>query len=293
MDAIRTLYLHALSGLHTGTGQSAGIIDLPVAREVSTNWPFVPGSTLKGVLRDACQPAEGEDRHAFDAAFGKATVDEAESAGSLWFSDARLLCLPVRSLYGTVAWLSCPLALRRWQRDRMNDDSHPGLAIPAIESDETMLVASPDAAIVNGGRVFLKDLDLPASANDETSVLAAMIAGEIFGDTEWETEFRTRFGIVSNDVFTFLAETCTEVTARVRLNEDTKTVARGALWYEEAVPAETIFACPVVAAPRAGQPGSEDLYAVLAQAGEQPVQIGGNASVGRGLTRLRLTGQPA
>jgi len=53
MDA-RLLFVHALSPLHAGTGQGSGVIDLPIAREKATGLPFVPGSSLKGVLRDAC-----------------------------------------------------------------------------------------------------------------------------------------------------------------------------------------------------------------------------------------------
>lgn len=47
--------LQAVSPLHAGTGRSADIIDLPIARMRSTGIPFVPGSSLKGVLRDACR----------------------------------------------------------------------------------------------------------------------------------------------------------------------------------------------------------------------------------------------
>ncbi|MCS7269380.1 MAG: RAMP superfamily CRISPR-associated protein, partial [Geminicoccaceae bacterium] len=48
----RPFLLHALSPLHAGTGQAAGIVDLPIARMKATGIPFVPGSSIKGVLRD-------------------------------------------------------------------------------------------------------------------------------------------------------------------------------------------------------------------------------------------------
>ena len=38
--------------LHPGSGQTANAIDLPVAREKTTNYPVIPGSSLKGALRD-------------------------------------------------------------------------------------------------------------------------------------------------------------------------------------------------------------------------------------------------
>ena len=51
----RLVFVHAISPLHAGTGQGVGVIDLPVAREKATGLPYFPGSSLKGVLRDACE----------------------------------------------------------------------------------------------------------------------------------------------------------------------------------------------------------------------------------------------
>jgi len=46
-------HLHALSPLHCGIGQAAGVVDLPIARSRATKLPIVPGSSLRGVLRQA------------------------------------------------------------------------------------------------------------------------------------------------------------------------------------------------------------------------------------------------
>ena len=45
------LYIHALTSLHPGSGTALGVVDLPVQRERHTQWPTIPGSALKGVLR--------------------------------------------------------------------------------------------------------------------------------------------------------------------------------------------------------------------------------------------------
>ena len=50
--AVKLMWVHALSALHAGTGQGVGTIDLPIARERATNLPVVPGSSIKGCLRD-------------------------------------------------------------------------------------------------------------------------------------------------------------------------------------------------------------------------------------------------
>ena len=298
--AARMLYLHALSPLHSGTGHSADVIDLPVAREKATNWPYLPGSSLKGVLRDAAVRAGAEER-TLKAAFG--TVDAANgsgNAGGLWFADGRLLAFPVRSLAGSFAWITCPLALRRWQRDHTS----AGLAEPAVPAASTAPVPAPGATdgrtrpvirlgqgaddLVLGNAVYLEDLDFGFGHSAEVAALATAIAKAVFDDQAWRDFFAARFGIVSDDLFGFLTETATEVIARVRLDETTKTVAQGGLWYEEAVPAEAIFACPVITAPVANDDHETELLDTAGSGLGSVLQIGGHASIGRGIVRARL-----
>ncbi len=66
----RLTFIHALSALHAGTGQGAGVIDLPIAREKATGLPFLPGSSLKGPLR-----ASLADKDLRNAIFGPETLD--------------------------------------------------------------------------------------------------------------------------------------------------------------------------------------------------------------------------
>jgi CRISPR-associated protein Cmr4 len=42
------LGLIAETSVHCGASRSTGIIDLPVARESATGYPFIPGSSFKG-----------------------------------------------------------------------------------------------------------------------------------------------------------------------------------------------------------------------------------------------------
>src|SRR5213080_58743 len=104
----KMLFAHALSPLHAGTGQGVGVIDLPIAREKATGLPFLPGSSVKGGLRDL---APDDDKHR--RIFGPRTDNAEEHASSAHFSDQRLLALPVRSLAGTFAWVTSPYILRR------------------------------------------------------------------------------------------------------------------------------------------------------------------------------------
>lgn len=313
----RMLYLHALSPVHSGTGQATDVIDLPVAREKVTGWPYLPGSSLKGVLRDACATAPGADPDLVRAAFGPDTQHAAEHAGALTFTDAHLLCFPVRSLYGTFAWVTCPLALRRWQRDHEAAGIAPApklsrmnLTVPPAPEDAPK--HRPTAAILlwpdhhvqiaaQSGQewvVYLEDLDLLVKHDSAARDSAEAIATAVFGTTAWASHFKQRFGIVSDNLFTFLATTATEVVARVKLSDTAKTVERGGLWYEEALPTETILAGPVLSpattpARRGGAnpaPAYTDtqFLGLLEDQQDQLIQVGGSASVGRGLVRVRV-----
>lgn len=48
----RILYLFTRTPLHVGAGASVGAIDQPIIRERHTGFPILPGTSLKGVLRD-------------------------------------------------------------------------------------------------------------------------------------------------------------------------------------------------------------------------------------------------
>lgn len=284
------LYVHALSPIHSGSGQSTDVIDLPVVRESVTRWPYLPGSSIKGVLRDACAPESQNAQAAalFRAAFGPDTQHADEGAGALWFADGRLLCFPVRSYYGSFAWVTCRLALSRWKRDHLSSHIRLDAAIPDAPLDAESILAAEAGVIGGPGRkVYLEELDLALTTSDEARALAQTIGTAVFSDPAWRRTFRERFAIVSDDVFTFLTETSTEVFARVKMNPDARVVEQHGLWYEEAVPAETIFSCPVLAVPRSGL-AADELFGILDPPLEGMLQIGGNASVGRGLVAVRL-----
>lgn len=277
----KTFHLHALSALHVGTGQSVGVVDLPIARSRATHLPLVPGSALKGVLRDelgAINPREHK------ALFGPESTAEGDAhAGALAVGDAHLLILPIRSFNGVVAFATCPFILRRYARDR--EVSSP---IPLLAPEQA--APAGGSVIASQGKVLLEDLDLTVASGDAATVWAQSMATALYpGQAEWQTEFRSHFVILADSVFSFLADTATEIRARVRINDDTRTVARGALWYEENLPAESVLWGVIgVSSSRArdDRSAAADLARLLP--GETTLQIGGKHTVGRGLCRFLL-----
>ena len=283
----KILYTHALSPLHAGTGQGIGVIDLPIAREKATGLPFLPGSSVKGSLRDICSKDKRE------RLFGPDKTNAELHAGSVQFSDQRLLLLPVRSLKGTFAWVTSPYVLNRFVRDaRDSGAAELAKSVPTPQSDDNI----QECFVINGnkldmnGKVYLEDLDLTVS-DDKTKAQdwADIFAEEIFtGD--WQGFFKERFCIVPDDVLDFLLDTAMEITARISIVEETKTAAEGQLWYEEALPCETVL-FGLALAVRIGKVNLDPNDAIneVKILTERPVQFGGKATIGRGLCRLTLS----
>lgn len=48
----KTYLIKVLTPLHVGAGQGLGHVDLPVVREAHTNFPYVPGTAIKGAIRE-------------------------------------------------------------------------------------------------------------------------------------------------------------------------------------------------------------------------------------------------
>lgn len=268
----RRIYLHALTPLHSGTGQAAAIVDLPIAREKATNWPVLPGSGFKGALRAHVEARESKD--AADTIFGSEM-----HAGAVTFTDFRILCLPVRSLFGTFAWITSPLALSRFLRD--SEALGCPLNVTAPQSGVGALVSSRSILDPAGATLILEDLDLDAVVDESALNIAIAIGTDVFGEAE--NGLPARFAIVQDGVFDFLCETGTEVVGRTAIDDESGAAQGGSLRYEEAVPAEAIF-CGWAVETRSG-----DSAGLWTSVGAAPVlQLGGGASIGRGLCRLAV-----
>ncbi len=278
----RHFLLHALSALHVGTGQSVGTVDLPIARAKASNLPLVPGSAIKGVLRDELKMDAKDHKALFGPESTKADVETHASAIAV--GDANLLILPIRSFAGTVAFATCPFILKQFARDAALRDRIP---VPAAETANVCT----QTELKLGNKIALEDLDLTANNNADTQTLATKIAAALYPtDTDWQTEFTKRFVILPDDIFSFLAETATEIRMRISIDRNTRIVKQGALWSEENLPAESVL-WGVIGISKSrdatNNKSAEDLSKLL-PTGETHLQIGGKHTVGRGLCRLVL-----
>ncbi len=283
---LKAYLLHALSPLHAGTGNAADVIDLPIARMKATGMPMVPGSSVKGKLREARRSApngaanDWAEKHF--ATFGPDKENAGAHAGALVVGDARLLAMPVRSFKGSFVWVTCPLLLTLAQRDMGTTWTakvpHDLTARGARVTDE--------ARCLHGDKLFLQDLDLPANPDETADEWASLLAPIV--SPPGHDILTSRFAIIDDDTMTFLWETATQVDARIRINHDTGTVADGALWLEESLPPDSLL-IGLMDADKARRGGStmsaQDVHE-FALPREQVLNFGGKATIGRGRCRI-------
>ncbi len=287
--------IQALTNLHCGTGQGVGDIDLPTAKEPATQFPLIPGSTIKGVLRDFHSRSAGADDKRVQAAFGpRLDNPEAEGAASaLMITDGRLLLLPVRAFAGVFAYVTCPLILRRFAQDLTFSGENPPPKIPALASQKDALVSPESQNLVNDSTLLLEELDLPARKdNADWKSWCEFLQKRVFEEEWGKAVAAPRLALIADEVFSFLCETALPVSARIRLDEKTGTVARGALWYEESVPSEAVFFGILAATASYGNGKLPKLTAEEVQtdfaSGAHTLQFGGKATTGKGLCNLRF-----
>lgn len=278
-------WIHTITPLHLGAGRGLDFIDLPIVRERVTNWPYIPGSSVKGVISDYFANAAEIDDEQFQKAFGRVKVkkddEQTKNAGALCYTDAQLLCLPVRSFYGTFAWVTTPFCVQRFNRNVTNGKKYPNVTLKKSAN-----VSNTSKLLGSDSKLYLEELDLDAvkdaAKDDDVSKLAAAIAKDVFpGNTDWQDIFKERFAVINEEIFTYLNENATEVNAHICIDPNTGTVKDGGLWYQEELPVETILSGTVWTV-RTRDEALLDEFCTK----NLTVQIGGKASTGRGVAKV-------
>jgi len=256
------LGLLAETSLHTGAGRSSGIVDLPIAREAATDYPYIPGSSLKGALRDRAR-----ERGKLDVT---TTFGSQNQAGKLLVSDARILLLPVRSLEGAYRWVTSPLALERYQRDLKRSGSSRQILLPSPPADGQVLGHGD-------GVLHLEEREFAVSGPVPQDIHEAMCTLVLHEETK--KRLAEQIAIVSDHAFAWFCRYAIPVQTRNQLAESTKTSEN--LWYEESLPPDTLLYALAVERDETTPERLHELF------DEQPyLQVGGNETVGHGWTAV-------
>jgi CRISPR-associated protein Cmr4 len=254
--------LKVLTPLHIGAGQGLGHVDLPIVREAHTNFPYIPGTSLKGALRHleinqvararGERPSQVEERltkNKFDQKeedilrlakiFGVAGEGAEEGkevgAGKVLFSDAFIVLFPAKSAKGIFSLTTCPYVINRFFEllgidQRVKD-------VP--EGKVKVLNTNGHKNLINN-KLLLEEFVFEAEESEELKKFVELVG------TFVEEKNKPRIVCVNDTDFMDFVSNYTEVQTHIKIDLDTGTVKEGALWTEEYVPAESVFAFSLV-----------------------------------------------
>ena len=247
-------YLYLLTPLHTGGSADEGNL-MGIAREVHTEFPYMPASSVRGKIRAEIAKAFNTD--GVDAAlkaeaellFGRKIVGGLQpTEGEVWFGDALLLFFPIASLSHHLMWITCPLWLERWSRwltspetaggiktlaqqcrTHFKNQERPKTAVSSFPPDQVYL----QTALLTEQEIVMLDFDLVRHQLDtltQQSGIIAQLLGKIL--------------VLTDEDCIALVETGLQREVRVMLEKNSKTVKGGSFRSEEAIPPETVMFLP-------------------------------------------------
>jgi len=289
-EAKKLLFWYAAAPVHMGAGTAVGgLIDNPIQREVHTHHPVLAGSGLKGALRELAGRGAMNDAEV-QAIFGPDSQNADAHAGALSVSDAQIVAFPVRALKAAFVWITCHTALARLKRLISMAGKQAPWPVPQA-SDKAKLL---NPALLSGNRLILEAFAYEADMEKETEPLgqvASWLADNALPDSDEHKPFREllrqNLVLVPDEDFNHFVRFSTSVEPHVRINDETGTADDGGLFYTENLPPETLMASLLMAFRERSPNGEMSAEDVLGKAealiNDRLVQVGGDATTGRGL----------
>ena len=317
----KPLFLIVETSLHAGSGSDLGIVDLPIQREKHTGYPKIEASGIKGAIREVfnTQPdlkalgsgwsissvGDKQYKEAVNLAFGPDTANQSNlHGGALGFTDARLLLFPVKSVSNVFGWVTCPAVLERFKHDL--SICQPSIKFDFSPPGEIQVPTGCDL-IVNDSKIVLEEYTFEVQETDNCKKLADWIAENCIPSDSvydyWREKIKNSLVVLSNDDFRDFVTLSTEVIARIKINQETGTVQKGALWYEEYLPSDSILYSLTLTTPifqeddnkkgifnscHQNKEESERVMKFLEDGLPDVIQLGGNATIGKGIVRTKV-----
>ncbi len=246
------LTLFTRTSLHVGAGSSVGAIDQPVIRERHTRFPVIPGSSLKGVLRDMVQEDKGENEASWLFGWDKYESDKTKVTtlpGIFSIGEGKLLAFPVRSAKGCFAWITCPTILSRLKRDMRADFAIPEFPLEDKQRAMKCVVGEKSAITfrepksdktVSVSTIF-EEYQFEIIENQKIDTRLIELLKEICKDDVWSNEIENKLTVISDDFFSYFAENACEVAQHVSIDDTTGVNINSNFFNQENVPSEALF----------------------------------------------------
>ncbi len=290
------VFLYAISPVHMGAGQAVDVIDNPIQRERHTQHPCFAGSGIKGAVRHS-YAALGGSQGDIDRLLGPDSNSSTLHAGAVSFGDAQMLALPVRSLKGGYVYATCPQALARAQR--LLHLAGAAAAWPAVRVDDGQCLLA-NHALLSNDKLHLEAFEYTAKASEPLAQIAADLGQRALpaGDAYqfFADKLSTDLVLLSDTDFGYFAKNAMLVEPHVRIDEATGTASDGGLFYTENLPPESLLIAPLLASQtRTGNKddhlSAEEVFTRLKPLLDgKLLQIGGDATTGRGLVVAKVEG---
>jgi CRISPR-associated protein Cmr4 len=296
------LFLYTVSPVHMGAGQAIGVIDNPIQRERHTRHPSFAGSGIKGAVRHGFAVLfDGKAEGTLDQLFGPDAGNPELHAGAVSFGDAQLIALPVRCLKGSYVYATCPQALARAQRlMKLVGIPADWQALPEIQEGQCLL--TNPSLLSQSQKLHLEAFEyspIPLAQAASLQKIAEDLSNRAMPSDETYSFFREKLKsdlvVLSDTDFAYFSENAMLVETHVRINEKTGTAEDGGLFYTENLPPETLLIAPMLASKtRVGKgeelPAETVMSQVKGALDGKLLQIGGDATTGRGLVVARVEG---
>lgn len=286
-------YLYLLTPLHTGGSADEGNL-MGIAREVHTEFPYLPASSLRGKIRSALElsnpQSEEEKALAKEVSqfFGQKIKDgQQPTEGEVWFAEATLLFFPIASLSHHLIWITCPLWLERWNRWLQNSP----LTQLIQNCREQITEAIPALVSFTPEPLYLQTAILQQNAlgqlntNDSHSLSQSL--QNLTTANNMISQLLKKLVIVDDEDCIALVETGLQREVRVALNEGEKTVKGGSFRSEEAIPPETVLFFPWGMKPVKQTENTQNIRAKTSELLKNKLQFGGLEGLGRGWCDLK------
>ena len=277
MSDFRTGYLYSLAPIHCGGEGDLGNV-LDIAREVHTDFPYIPGSSLRGGIREEVRL---QNSTAADHLFGKELQKNGDmGVHQVWFGDARLLWVPMRTMSlngGTdvFAWVSCHSLIR----------DHAIIAGKPVTT-------FPDTPVGDySGHYIVADAELQVAAWPDGVEKAIALDGwpDALKSSAQPVWSKNRI-ILSDADFQTLMEHALWTQIRNKIQDETDDPtknpgAAGIFWTDVCIPRDTIlyfsWGYKLLPEDRKERIGQDD-HELLMETINALLQVGGQANVGRG-----------
>jgi CRISPR-associated protein Cmr4 len=309
--AKKLMFLYAVTPVHMGAGSALGVIDNPIQREVHTGHPVFAGSGIKGALRDMARsrgwnPADIRRRFGpgEDTKEEAATSGAHEHAGSVSFADAQLVAFPVRSLKEGYVYASSPATLARLGRLAAIANVHdfPSKRLPDVS--ETQAVVIDETGLLAQKQLILESyaFDLQPDSGDLKKTadwLAAHALPEGAAHEFFRNKLKRHLVLLCDTQLTFFVRNSTVVEPHVRIDDASGTADDGGLFFTENLPPESLMVSLAMASEERrskgdtgnGREKDQDIVnSILKTFGGKPLQIGGDATTGRGQVVINFVG---